>query len=411
MSIEVFALQRIAVYTEANSAFADTSLPGDAADLPFQEGSAQLALNRDPLNPQVVQQYMDARSPVVLGPRMATLTVTVPLAAVGSQSTSPAFTDWGLGILLKSAFGGADDSNANTTFTGGTAAAPTITSATGFSSGGAIGWVDGSGVYHLHEIDNVSTLTVNLHQAYPSAPSNTNPARGATTFYLTEDPDTSIACLVEGKESDNRFALVGGQLTAAPTFAFPLGEIPTVTFTLTFADWVELSPAAITAATYGETEHIYTEGFLRIKAYDTGTARTLYDAAQIDFELSGPIFVPVRSPSGTAPQAGGMTAYRWRRNRVVPIARMSMNIPHENNDWFDNRDALNDYHIEWQIGTSGAGKAVTISLPRAEVVNVQPVNQDGLAYQRVTFEATIDGATDDASTEIMRSAIRLHFGA
>jgi len=45
------------------------------------------------------------------------------------------------------------------------------------------------------------------------------------------------------------------------------------------------------------------------------------------------------------------------------------------------------------------------------VVNVQPVNQDGLAYQRVTFEATIDGATDDASTEIMRSAIRLHFGA
>jgi hypothetical protein len=222
---------------------------------------------------------------------------------------------------------------------------------------------------------------------------------------------TSLACVVEGKEQDNRWVLVGGQLTAAPTFAFPLGEIPAVTFTITFATWLELSPAAITPATYGETEHIYTEGFLRIKSYDTGTARTLYDAAQIDFELQGPVYVPVRSPSGLSAQSGGQTIYRWRRNRVVPIARMSMNIPHENNDWFDNRDALSDYHIEWQIGASGAGKAVLITLGRAEVVNVQPVNQDGLAYQRVTFEATVDGATGDASNEQMQSAMRIHFGA
>jgi hypothetical protein len=411
MSIEVFALQRIEIGTEAAGAFADRTLPGDFADLPFQEGSAQLALNRDPLNPQVVQQWMDARSPVILGPRMASLTVTVPLAAVGAQATSPAYTSWALGILLKTAFGGADDSNANTTFTGGSAAAPEVTSATPFVAGGAIGWVDASGVYHLHEVDNISLLVVNLHQAFPGAPSNTNPARGATTFYLTEDPDTSLACVVEGKEQDNRWALVGGQLTAAPTFAFPLGEIPTVTFTITFADWVELSPAAITPATYGETEHVYTEGFLRIKQYDTGTSRTLYDAAQIDFELQGPIYVPVRSPSGTSPQNGGMTVYRWRRNRVTPIARMSMNIPHENNDWFDNRDALSDYHIEWQIGTSAAGKAILLTLPRAEVVNVQPVNQDGLAYQRVTFEATIDGATGTSANEQERSAMRIHFGA
>lgn len=411
MSIEMHNLQRIAVYDESNAEFADTSLPGAGpADLPFQEGSAQLALNKDPLNTQVVQQYMDARSPVILGPKMASLTVTVPLAAVGSASTSPAYTAWGLGLLLKSSFGGVADSNASTTFTGGTAAAPTLTSATGFEAGGAVGWVDADGIYHLHEIDNIATLTANLHQAFPGAPSNTNPARAATTFYLTEDPDTSIACVVEGKEQDNRWALVGGQLTAAPTLAFPLGEIPTITFTITFANWIELSPAAITPATYANTSHVYTEGFLRIKQYDTGTSRTLYDAAQIDFELQGPIYVPVRSPSGTSPQAGGMTVYRWRRNRVTPIARMSMNIPHENNDWWDNRDALSNYHIEWQIGTSAAGKAITISLPRAEVVNVQPVNQDGLAYQRVTLEATTDGATGDASTEIMRSAMRIHFG-
>jgi len=410
MSIEMFALQRINIGTEANNAFADTSLPGDFADLPFQEGSAQLALNKDPLNPQVVQQYMDARSPVILGPKMASLTFTIPLAALGSASTSPDFDSWGLGILLKTAFGGVVDGTSNTTFTGGTAAAPALTSATGFAAGGAVGWVDTNGIYHLHEIDNVATLTANLHQAYPGAPANTNPARAATTFYLTEDPDTSLACVVEGKEQDNRWALVGGQLTAAPTFAFPLGEIPTITFTLTFANWVELSPAAITPATYTSTSHVYAEGFLRIKTYDTGTSRTLYDAAQIDFELQGPVYVPVRSPSGTSPQAGGMTVYRWRRSRVVPIARMSMNIPHENNDWFDNRDALTDYHIEWQIGTSAAGKAITISLARAEVVNVQPVNQDGLAYQRVTFEATIDGATGTASSDLERSAMRLHFG-
>ena len=397
MSIELHALQRIALTEESNSDFC-VDLTGSATyiDLPFQEGSAQLALNADILRPNTVQQRIDAQPGNVLGPKGATLTVTCVLAPYGNNGgDSPAVTDFALGQLLKTFMGGADASTTGTTFTGGTAAAPTVTSATPFAAGGAIGWADSDGIVHLHEIDNVASTTINLHQAFPSAPSNTNVARAATTLYLTDNPDTSIQMIVEGAEQDDRWLLMGGQLTAAPTLSITVGQLPTITFTIGFAYWKSLTGAAITPATYNNFVPTYFEGFVRIKSYDSGTARTLYDTAAVTWEQQGPVYVPVASPSGTAPQLGGRPMKRWRRNRVVPVARFGMSIPYEDTTWFTARDNLNNYHLELQIGTDT--NALLLTLPRLECTDVQRIDQDGLAYQQVSFEATIDGASWSAA--------------
>lgn len=409
MSIELHALQRIAVTEESNVNFC-VDLTGSATylDVPFQEGTAQLALDVDILRPNTVQQRIDSQPRNVIGPRGATLTLTMILAPTGNNSgTSRAITDAALLQLLKTFYGGADASNVGTTFTGGTAAAPTVTSAAGFAAGGAIGWADSDGIVHLHEIDNVASTTINLHQQFPGAPSNGNTARAATTIFLTENPDTSVQFIVEGAEQDDRWLLLGGQLTAAPTFAIPVGGLPTVTFTIGFAYWKKLTGAAITPATYANFDPQYFEGFVRLKAYDSGTARTLYDVAALTWEQQGPVYVPVASPSGTAPQLGGRPAKRWRRNRAVPIARFGMSVPFESTDWFDDRDTLENFHAEVQINTGTS--ALLITMPRIELVNTQRIDQDGLAYQQLSFEATNDGATDDASSEMERSALRLHF--
>lgn len=409
MSIELHALQRIAVTEESNSNFC-VDLTGSATylDVPFQEGTAQLALDVDILRPNTVQQRIDAQPRNVLGPRGATLTLTMILAPTGNNSgSSRAITDAALLQLLKIFYGGADASNAGTTFTGGTAAAPTVTSAAGFAAGGAIGWADSDGIVHLHEIDNVATNTINLHQQFPGAPSNGNVARAATTIFLTEDPDTSVQMIVEGANVYDRWLLLGGQLTAAPTFALPIGGLPTVTFTIGFAHWISLGDQAITPATYANFDPQYFEGFVRLKAYNTGTARTLYDVAALTWEQQGPIYTGVASPSGTAPQLGGRPVKRWRRNRAVPVARFGMSVPFENTDWFDDRDTLENFHAEVQINTGTS--ALLITMPRIELTNTQRIDQDGLAYQQLSFEATNDGATDDASSEMERSALRIHF--
>lgn len=409
MSIELHALQRIAVTEESNSNFC-IDLTGSATylDVPFQEGTAQLSLDVDILRPNTVQQRIDAQPRNVIGPRGATLTLTMILAPTGNNSgTSRAITDAALLQLLKIFYGGADASNAGTTFTGGTAAAPTVTSAAGFAAGGACGWADSDGIVHLHEIDSVAGTTINLHQQFPGAPSNGNVARAATTIFLTENPDTSVQMIVEGAEEDDRWLLLGGQLTGAPTFAIPVGGLPTVTFTIGFAYWKGLGDQAITPATYANFDPQHFEGFIRAKLYDFGTARQLLDAAALTWEQQGPIYTGVASPSGTAPQLGGRPVKRWRRNRAVPIARLGLSLPFEGQDYFQERDALNNYHFEVQIGSGSS--ALLLTMPRTELVNVQRIDQDGLAYQQLSFEATNDGATDDASSEMERSALRIHF--
>jgi len=411
MTIELHALQRIAVNEEPNSGFAVAlTLPGTFVDVPFQEGSAALTLDRPILEPQTVQQRIDAVSNIVYGPDAATLQITLPLhatgVAAGNATQSPAHTSSALLMILKAAFGGLVRGTGTTSTGSSTADTLAATSGAGFQGGGAVGWVGAGSIYHLHEIAGVATNAVTLHQALPAAPANTNVLYGASTVYLTDNPDTSLQMLVEGAETDDRWLLLGGQLSGPPSISLGLGEIPTIQFSLTFAAWTSLAPGAITPASYANYVPIYTEGRMRSIEYGAAanTVATLCPSA-VEPELAGPMYGPVMCPSGVN------TILRWRRMRAVPVMMLNLSLAYENLDWFDARDDKDEYHLEYQVGRAAPGEGIVLSMPKARAVNVQRIDADGLAYQQVTFRADIDGETTNGSNaELARSAVRMHFG-
>lgn len=409
MSIEVRALQRIAVTEEAAGSFAvDVTGSATYLDVPLQEGTAQVELLQDQLEPQTVQQYIDAYPTSVLGQSRARLTFTMPLHGLGQSNgngaTSELVEATALTWILAVVFGGWEDGKTGTTENGGASTASSIEVSANLSiPGQAVGWVDSSGTYHLHSHKSGDANTKNLRHELPSAPSASNEIYGVTTIHLAENPLTSLQFIVEGAEQSDRWLLMGGQSVAAPTITREIGQIPTITFTFEFAAWAQEPEQPITAASYANYDPIYVTGFVRSNLAATVT-RNVIDAARVEYTLNGPIYVPVLSPSGT----NGIV--RWRRSRAVPFVEISFSVPYESySTWMQERDDKDIYHWEDQLGTS-AGSTVLIDVPCAQVWDAQPVDEGGLAYQQVTLRSQNDSVTDDQSTELERSAMRIHFG-
>lgn len=405
MSIEIQNLQRLAVTKESSANFA-TDLTGSATylDVPAQEGSVSLTLTEDSLETQALQQYLDAYPLRVRGKRMAELSFTMPLhptgTAAGDGGTSAAEDANALIQMLAVIMGGIDAANDGTTFATVTDEDTwTLTSGTGFTAGGAIGWTDSSSVFHAREL--VGNLGAAPKIALPSAPSVSDVAYAGTTLYLGDDPTDTLQFIVEGAEQDDRWLLLGGQATAAPTVSLALGEIPTITFTFSFADWESLGSAAITAASYSAYSPIANVGsFFRAQVAGTSTLQNL-DISAIEWTLNAPVYQMVPSPSGTN------TVARWRRSRAVPAAEVSITLPYESTTWWTERDDRDRYHLGYQIGST-AGECVLLTVPNGQVVDAQRVDGDGIASQQVTFVATVDGTIAGSRSEQRGSAFRIH---
>jgi len=409
MSIEVHALLRLAVTKESVANFA-TDLTGTATyyDVPFQEGTAQLTLNTTQLEPQTVQQHIDAYPLSVIGPKQASLTFTMVLAPHGSPAgdtvASPLITDSALMTIIDCVFGGSNDANLGSNVTTGTSASEIICAvATGFPASGAVGWADTWGV-HFHSVRSRSGSTIFLTTDLPTTPSASDVLYAATTFFPNRtDPVESMQFIVEGAETDNRWLLMGGQVTAAPTITREPGTLPTISFTIEFADWA-LEPAqAITSATYNNFEPTWVHGELRLKlGGGATTTRTLYDAARVEYTLNSPVYQKRTSPHGVNGIGG------WERVRAVPFVEVGVVIPHEDAAWFTERDDREYYQIADQIG-SAAGSIIFLETPQAQIWDVQPVDESGLGYQRLTFRSTIDTFTPDTGNQA-DAAFRMHFG-
>ena len=408
MSIELQNLQRLAVTEEATGSFAiDVTASATYRDVPIQEGSLQVTLNKPALDPNTVQQNIDALAQHVYGPRSATMSFTCVLGATGVAAgdgdSPPNFAAAALTQILRTTFGGAFSAGAGTDVSSVTDANKfDATSLTAFDDGGVIGWPDSAGQIHAHEIQAVAadiTTKIDL----PATPDVADVLYAGMTIYPTNDPDKSLQFILEGAEADDRWLLMGGQLSSAPAISRTLGELPTITFNFTFADWALEPSAAITAAAYGTFSPTHVHGYFRAKAASiTLSARALLCPATVEYSLSSPVFGPVMCGSGVN------TIKRWRRVRAVPFVEVSITVPYEDQTWFTARDNRTIYHLEDQMGTT-AGGIVLITVPAAYVVDVQRVEQAGLAYQRITFRSTIDAYVQTSTDELAVAAMRIHF--
>ena len=92
----------------------------------------------------------------------------------------------------------------------------------------------------------------------------------------------------------------------------------------------------------------------------------------------------------------------------VPIATAQIGLAYQDQTYFTGRSARTDYGIALQIGQT-AGSCVLVTLGTNQITDVQRAEiEPQLAGQTVSFKARNDGDCGTASTELERSAMRIH---
>lgn len=411
MSIEIQSVQRIRMWSESSFAFDGTGTLANYTDLPIREGSAQMTLTQDSLDPmQMVQSRVEYREEV-LGKRSATLTFQMNLSPTGTAATNAvAAITSPLGRLLKAVMG-AETLGTGTTFTGGTAVVPTVVSATGFSAGGAIGWVNSSGLLEVREIESISGNAITVKHAFSASPTSGN-AIACATYSLSEDPQESLQFIVDGVESDDRWLLLGGQAVGGMQIAVdPTGAaLPSVTFNFTFANWrtsAETTASltgAIGTATYSAYEPIVGHaGEFRVFTVGASTLTTSSRVHVSALAFTPSIaYAPVTSPNGTN------TVLRWRASRASPPCEGTFTTFYEDLTWFTGRANRTDYNVVYQMGIA-AGQTVVLTAPTVQAINPQrAADASQLAAQTLQWKARRDTDVGSSTTALSRSPWRVH---
>lgn len=414
MSIEISQVQRLRVSTEPSSAFATdrTGTLANFTDVPFVEGSASATLTQNMLNPEHAQQYLDGYPTQVLGTKACQLSFSINLAPTGTSAASTVTAvQSALGIILKATMGGevlstGDDVQAGTP----TATTFDVADAAGnaIAPGQFVGWANSSGNVEARPVKTVSTNAVTLRMGFSAAPSTGNDILGSATYFLGENPDTSLQFILEGVESQDRWVLRGLQLESM-SIDLPLGELPRVTFTFQGATWTygasaatDLTASALSAATYSNVSVIHTTGNFYYQTNSTATLPTALAVSSVSLEPAL-AYIPVPSPSGTE------TISRYRRNRVAPVISGSFTLPYQDTSYFTDRDNKTLKQIVYQLGTV-AGSVVALDLPTVQVTDVQKADANSIASQTVSWQAQTDAVSPaGVITDIEKSAFRIAF--
>lgn len=412
MSIEISSVQRLRAVVESTFGADATMSIMSFVDVPANEGSIQATITTDELDPmQVVQSRFEGRERV-LGKRSATLQFAINIAPTGTAAAEDISAVSGaLGVLLKAALGGENLGIGTVADSGSTATVVNVASGDGsrFAAGGALGWVNSSGVLETREIESVSADAITLKHGLSASPTASDAIYNCATYYLTEDPSQSLQFLLQGAEAQDMWLLVGGQAVGGVTLAFDVTGValPTATFSFTFAGYYEqdemINPPAIGTASFSNYAPIVGHaGSLRVFTVGAATLTTssLVHCSALTFtpKIS---FVPVTSPSGTN------TIYRWRAGRANPPMEGSFTTFYDSLTWFQARDAKSDRDINYQFGVA-AGSSVMISAPTVQILNPQRADAGEIASQTIAWAARRDTDVGSSSTAQAKSPLRIH---
>lgn len=412
MTIEVHAVQRMRVYSEPTFATDYTGSIGSFTDLPFREGTGSLTLTTDSLDPQqAVQSRLEYRKEV-LGKKSATLAFTVNLAPTGVAAvTTVSSVQSAVGLLLKAVMGGEDLGQGSTSAAGSTAIIVNAQTGHGsrWAAGGAVGWVNGSGVLEVREIESIATDAITLKYGFSGAPAENDALYNAATYFFTEDPQESLQVYAQGYEVSDKWLLMGGQCTGLTLALDPSGgQLPALTLNLQFADWLDSGDMAATptlgTATYSNFEPIVGHaGDFRSWTVGSPTFSAAH-AVDVSACAFAPVvaFIPVTSPGGTN------TIKRWRAGRAGPAVTGSFTTYYEDLSWWTLRDARTDRAVQFQLGTAAAS-AVVLSAPTVQVVNPQRVDASGIAVQTIEWKGRRDTDVGVSTTALAKSPFRIHF--
>lgn len=409
---------RIAEEAAGSSTFA-VDLSGSIAsfdDLFYR--ALEITLGRDMLPTDQVTQRPYTNPYTVIGRKTAEASIETDLLPRGTAltaGTTPAYTDTAMGTLLKVIMGGyyADEGDTEDgAFASTTSVVGVATDGSRWTPGGAIG-VNNANGFEMREVSSIAGNQITPKVQFSAAPTNGSAVTNAETFFLTDDPATSLQMVVETADRDDIWWLQGMQASSI-SFDLTLNALATMTVGLRGADWehdddvgTPLGGGALALGTIADGEPI---PFYRAYAYfqTRGAPPMAYSAAN-ELDISALTltldlaYEPIPSPSGV----NGVR--RWKLVPRRPMASVEFVIPFENESLWDDWAGRQPKALFIQVGRV-AGNTVLLSLPHLQIQNVQRVESSpSLHGIRVTATALEDNATDQ-TTEIRRTPVRVHRG-
>lgn len=418
----VSIVRRLRVYTEPAGSFATdhTGTINDFADVPLAEGMPQLTLTQETHNPMQALQDVRNYQEEVLGKKSWTLQFTTPLAPTGvAASNGVTATAGSIQTMLKALMGGEFLGTGTTVKTGGwsTAGGGNLTTAAGFAAGGIAGWADTNGVVHFRPVKSKTGATggsITLKVRFPGTPAAGNTIYSGSSYYWTQDPDTSLQFIVEGYELQDRWVLLGGQGTVTPQLGLD-GSIQTLQWNISGVKWLEADEAAGSASIHGTA--LGTATYSNFSPITGQAGRCLvqtngtlaYTGATVDISAiafaSGFTYQDVPSPSGVE----GVLRKRMVRASGTPPVSGSFTTYFTGYTNWDARDTKLDKLVFYQNGVS-AGGGVVLEASTVQFTNVQPADANGIQSETVEFKGRLDGDTSGTSSDLSKSPQKYHFG-
>ena len=270
-----------------------------------------------------------------------------------------------------------------------------------FQAGGVIACqtVAGSSNLELREVLSVSTDAVSVKEAFSATPVTGTPVRGGVTVYLTEDPDTSLQVMIEGREATDGVVLRG--LQGGFSLTLPVGGRGQLSASLAGAGWARLGSSSVTVPSYTNVSPLALNP-LDVTVPTVGST-TLVSVAASEFTCEPQIaYAPQKSGAATE------TIARMKRQPARPVVKGSFTAPYQDDTWYTARDGR-EVRAVFARGGNLAGSAFLISIPTVQITEVQPgASGEGIAGQKVSFEGRHDTEIG-GSTEVGYSALRIHF--
>lgn len=408
-----FIIQRLRVQREqtgsANFAQEDSANVGDFLDVYFK--SAEFSTDVEMLDDEgLVQEHYDERK-AVPGRRTGTLNVAAHLTgaptALDSSASAPASPpDWALGRMLDVVFGGHRAGQGSTV--NGTPSVSDLDVDTGHGSR----WVKGAGVattiggrLECNEVASVSTDTLTPRHKWSAAPTGSAEVYNAHTFYLTPDPNETLQFLLEHLDRNSAFWALGcnGNLS----LELSMDQLPTANFQLAMADWAQddevSNPVGGSALARGTLTDSRPSPFLNSRVlFGPRASGAPHEVRRLRHsELSLTLnFQYDRVPAVHAVN----NIDRWRLIPQRPMVSGSISLVYEDNAHRTAREAETEYYF-WAEHGSAATQTVCVSLPRIQIMNVQPAEVNGLLGETVEFKAL---SPEPGTTDLGRSPILLH---
>lgn len=414
MSIESHVLRYAGIYEEPSNAYQvdHAATPGDFIALPYMEGSLEAQLAMENLSPMTGKMRLDGDDEQVHGPRSCTLACGITLHSHGvnmiATATAPTVTTWAFLRALKAIMGGVSSTG---TEADGTVVVATATTATAVEvttghgdrwvAGSVIGCevVSGSGLIEAREVLSVAGDVVSVKQAFSAAPVTGSAVRGGVTVFMTEDPQTSLQALIEGREGHDGLVLRG--LQGGISLELPLGGLGQVQLSLAGAGWARVGTSAATIPSYSLFSPMALSP-LEVTVPTIGaTTRVALEQAEVQIQPQI-TYAPVRSGRATN------TIARMRRQPVRPLVQGTFVVPYEDDTWYTAHTARQRRALFAQCGNV-PGSTCLVSVPTIQIDQPQPAESgEGIAGVSVPWRGRHD--VEIGSTgELSYSAFRLHF--